>query len=165
VKLSSLFTRNSEPTEPEPTTAGPEPIRLILADRDLIGWIEPGGERVSDLLQRGTPLSFLPDGPTSARWVSVDPAELLVVVPPPHVSPPERRLQRQRHEVMIRIGGWMVTGTAHLMPGEEYDPYLRSTRQFLPLTDARLGREGDESPSAFETLIVNLKRVDEFRVV
>jgi hypothetical protein len=165
VKLPSLFTRNPQPTEPERTTAGPEPIRLILADRDLIGWIEPGEERVSDLLQRGRPLSFLPGGPTSSSWLSVDPAELLVVVPPPHVSPPERRLQRQRHEVMIRIGGWMVGGTAHLMPGEEYDPYLRSTRQFLPLTDATLGKEGDESPSAFETLIVNLKRVDEFRVV
>lgn len=165
MKLPSLFTRNPEPTESEPSTAGREPIRLILADRDLIGWIEPGEERVTDLLQRGTPLSFLPGGPTSARWVSVDPAELLVVVPPPHVSPPERRLQRQRHEVMIRIGGWMVGGTAHLMPGEEYDPYLRSTRQFLPLTDATLGKEGDESPSTFETLIVNLKRVDEFRVV
>lgn len=164
MKLSSLFLRNSEPSEPEPVAAGPKPIRLILADRDLVGWIEPGEERVSDLLQRGTPLPFLPGGPTSDRWVSVDPAEILVAVPPPHVSPPERRLQRQRHEVVIRIGGWMVGGTAHLMPGEEYDPYLRSTRQFLPLTDATLGREGDEAPSAFEAVIVNLKRVDEFHV-
>jgi hypothetical protein len=162
VKLSSLFARNTEP-EAEPA-GGPKPIRLILADRDLNGWIEPGEERVTDLLQRGAPLPFLPAGQTPAGWVSLDPAELLVVVPPPHVSPPERRLQRQRHEVTIRIGGWMVGGTAHLMPGEEYDPYLRSTRQFLPLTDATLGKEDDESPLAFETVIVNLKRVDEFHV-
>ncbi len=52
MKLPSLFMRNPEPTEPERATAGPEPIRLILADRDLIGWIEPGEDRVSDLLQR-----------------------------------------------------------------------------------------------------------------
>lgn len=165
MKLSSLFTRTVEPPASQPATAGRKPIGLILADRVVQGWVEPGDERVSDLLQRGTPLPFLPAGKTPARWVSIDPAELLVVVPPAHVSPPERRLQRQRHEVMIRIGGWMVAGTAHLMPGEEYDPYLRSTRQFLPLTDATLAKEGDESPSAFETLIVNLKRVDEFHVV
>ena len=164
MKLSSLFPRSIEPSEPQPATDGRKPIALILADRVVKGWVESGDERVSDLLQRGKPLPFLPAGATAPQWVSIDPAELLLVVPPAHVSPPERRLQRQRHEVMIRIGGWVVSGTAHLMPGEEYDPYLRSTRQFLPLTDATLVKEGGESPSAFETLIVNLKRVDEFRV-
>ncbi len=164
MKLPSLFTREAVTSKPEPASPGPEPIRLILSDRDLAGWIEPGEARVTDLLQRGTPLRFLAGREPTGRWVSVDPAELLIVVPPPHVSPPERRLQRQRHEAMIRIGGWIVTGTAHLMPGEEYDPYLRSTRQFLPLTDATLGREGDEFPQSFDTVIVNLKQVDDFRV-
>lgn len=164
MKLPSLFARTAEPPEVQVATDGPKPIGLILADRVVEGWVEPGDERVSDLLQRGTPLAFLPSSETPARWISVDPAELLVVIPPSQVSPPERRLQRQRHEVMIRIGGWVVAGTAHLMPGEEYDPYLRSTRQFLPLTDATLAREGDESSRAFETLIVNLKRLDEFHV-
>jgi hypothetical protein len=111
-----------------PTTSAPEPIRLILADEDLSGWIQPGGERVSDLLQSGEPLSFLPVVASGDDWVSVDPAELLIVVPPPHRSPPERRVQRQRHEVVVRAGRYAVTGTALLMPGEEYNPYLRSTR-------------------------------------
>lgn len=164
MKLPSLFTREAMTSEPELASPALKPIRLILSDRDVTGWIEPGDARVTDLLQRGTPLPFLPGEESAVRWVSVDPAELLVVVPPPHVSRPERRLQRQRHEVMIRIGGWVATGTAHLMPGEEYDPYLRSTRQFLPLTDATLGREGDESAQALETVIVNLKQVDDFRV-
>lgn len=164
MKLPSLFTRDAVASEPELASPAVKPIRLILSDRDVTGWIEPGDARVTDLLQRGTPLPFLPGEESAGRWVTVDPAELLVVVPPPHVSRPERRLQRQRHEVMIRIGGWVATGTAHLMPGEEYDPYLRSTRQFLPLTDATLGREGDESAQALETVIINLKQVDDFRV-
>jgi len=164
VKLPSLFTRDSPPAEAEPSPPEPQPIRLILAGHDLVGWIHPGEERVSDLLQRGNPLPFLPAGQSPARWISVDPGELLVVVPPPHVSPPERRLQRQRHQVTIRIGGWIAAGTAHLMPGEEYDPYLRSTRQFLPLTEATLVKEGDQSTQLFDALIVNLKRVDEFHV-
>ena len=151
-----------DPTRPAPDT--PEPIRLILRDADLSGWIRTGGERVSDLLHAGGPLMFLPLTATDEEWVAIDPAELLIVVPPPHTSPPERRVQRQRHQVVVRVEGYAVTGTAHLTPGEEYDPYLRSRRQFLPLTGAQLSTDG-QPPEAHETVIVNLKRLDEFRIV
>lgn len=153
---------SEDATRPAPDT--PEPIRLILPEEDLSGWIRTGGERVTDLLSAGGPLMVLPVTAADGEWMAVDPAELLIVVPPPHTSPPERRVKRQRHEVVVRAGGYAVTGTAHLMPGEEYDPYLRSTRQFLPVTGAMLSAEG-QPPEAHETVIVNLKRVDEFRVV
>ena len=164
MKLPWLSSRVSgeDATRPAPDT--PEPIRLILPDADLSGWIRTGGERVSDLLHAGDPLMFLPGTSADGQWIAIDPAEMLIVVPPPHTGLPERRVQRQRHEVVVRVGGFAVTGTAHLTPGEEYDPYLRSRRQFLPLTAAHLSAEG-QPPEAFETVIVNLKRVDEFRVV
>ena len=157
-----LQTSRTTDTEPAPTL---EPIRLILADYDLAGWIQPRGERVTDLLHAGAPLMFLPDSPEVGDWVPMEPSELLIVIPPPHVSPPERRVQRQRHEVIVRIGGYVVTGTAHLMPGEENDPYLRSTRQFLPLTAVTLTSEDGLRQDRAEVAIVNLKQVSEFRVV
>lgn len=142
-----------------------EPIRLILKDYELAGWVQSRGERVTDLLHSGEPLMFLPNTPEVGDWVPMEPAELLVVLPPPHESPPERRVQRQRHEVVVRIGGYLVTGTAHLMPGEELDPYLRSTRQFLPLTAATLASEDGQRTERVEVAIVNLKGVSEFRVL
>jgi hypothetical protein len=163
VKLPWPSSRVPSKDATRPAPDAPEPIRLILPDADLSGWVRTGGERVSDLLHAG-PLMVLPGTSADGEWLAIDPAELLIVVPPPHTSPPERRVQRQRHEVVIRAGGYAVTGTAHLMPGEEYDPYLRSTRQFLPVTGALLSADG-QPPEPFETVIVNLKRVDEFRVV
>lgn len=156
----SVSSEDATPSAPDT----PEPIRLILPDDDLSGWIRPGGERVSDLLQSGAPLTFLPVVASGGEWIGIDPAEVLIVVPPPHTSLPERRVQRQRHDVIVRVGRYAVTGTAHLMPGEENDPYLRSTRQFLPITGAMLSTEG-RPPEALETVIVNLKRIDEIRVV
>jgi hypothetical protein len=164
VKLPWSSSRVSSEDATRPVLDTPEPIRLIVADEDLSGWIRPGGERVTDLLHAGGPLAFLPVTSADGAWIGIDPAELQLVVPPPHASLPERRVQRQRHEVVVRVGRWAVTGTAHLMPGEEYDPYLRSTRQFLPVTGALLSADGGP-PEALETVIVNLKRVDEFRVV
>jgi hypothetical protein len=147
-----------------PTARALEPIRLILADLDLAGFIEPQGRRISDLLTSGERLLFLPALPGSEEWVSIEPNELLLIVPPPFVSPPEWRVRRQLHDAIVRAGGYVVTGTAHLRPGEEVDPYLRSTRPFLPLTHASLSYDG-RPPEAHDTIIANLKRVDEFRVV
>lgn len=148
-----------------PAESALEPIRLVLKNYEAVGWIQPRGERVTDLLHSGAPLMFLPDNRDIGDWVPMEPAELLIVVPPPHVSQPERRVQRQLHEAVVRIGGYMITGTAHLMPGEELDPYLRSTRQFLPLTEATLTSEDGLRSEHVGVAIVNLKQVSEFRVL
>jgi hypothetical protein len=164
MKLLPALTRPRPQAEPAAVaTPALEPIRLILPDQDLSGWIQPTPERLSDHLQTGAPLSFLPASSVDDGWIAIDPAELLLVVPPPHVSPPDRRVRRQLHEVFARVEGYVVSGTAHLMPGEEYNLYLRSTRQFLPVTGATL--EGIDGPQTLDVVIVNLKQVEEFRVV
>jgi hypothetical protein len=156
----------SEPTlaPRDATPAALEPVRFILAGLDLAGFVEPQRRRMSDLLQHGDPVAFQPAIAGRAEWVSIDPSELLIVIPPPFVSPPEWRVQRQLHDVIVQADRYVVTGTAHLRPGEEVDPYLRSTRQFLPLTQASLSFDG-QPPEPHETIIVNLKRVDQFRVI
>lgn len=143
---------------------GLEPIRLVLERADLTGWVRAQGQRMTDILQAGEPFSFLPAGGDQTQWTEILPDETLLVVPPPHVSPPVLRLARNQHKVLIRAGGYRVAGTAHLRPGEQDDPILRATRRFLPLTEATFAR-GDGPDESAEVLIVNLRRTDEFRIV
>ena len=138
-----------------------EPIRLIIEGGDVSGWVRPGEQRMSDILQSGKPFSFLPAGADRTAWTEVVPDELVLVVPPPHVSSPTLRLPTVHHEVRIRAGNYRVVGTAHLRPGEQDDPILRATRRFLPLTNVTFGF-GDEPAETAEVVIVNLRRVNEF---
>ncbi len=138
-----------------------EPIRLITEDLDLRGWVRTQGQRMTDILQSGEPFSFLPSGADQAQWTEVFPDELLLVVPPPHVSPPTLRLPSNQHGILLGAGGYRVAGTAHLRPGELDDPMLRARRRFLPLTKATF-RRGDGDDEVAEVVIVNLRRVDDF---
>lgn len=152
--------------EPAPSEAAPalEPIRIYTRDIVVGGWVRPSEERMTDLLQRGQELAVLPEGadPEAAEsWISLAATGVLMVVPPPHVSPPEKRLHRQTQRVMVRIGGYVVSGTAHLKPGFEQDLFLRATQPFLPLTDAIIATEEGEAP--FAVVIVNLAEVEEMR--
>jgi hypothetical protein len=145
------------------TNADPEPIRLILEDADVTGWVRTEGQRMTDILQAGEPFSFMPAGGEPGQWTEIFPDDVVLAVPPPHVSPPEQRLPRNQHEVMIRAGAYGVVGTAHLRPGEQDDPILRATRRFLPLTDATFGHENGLDEHA-EVVIVNLRRTSEFNI-
>jgi len=141
-----------------------EPIRIILEDADLTGFVSTQGQRMTDILQAGEPFLFLPATGDPREWTEIFPDEALLVVPPPHVSQPALRLPGNQHGVMIRAGAYRIAGTAHLRPGEQDDPILRATRRFLPLTDATFGRdEGSEEQA--EVVIVNLRRTDEFLIV
>lgn len=154
----------------EPPKVGPpdlQPIRLYAADAVVAGWVHPAGERITDLLQRREELLVLPEGANQDdpdAWRSLDSDLLLLVVPPPHVSPPELRVHRQREAVLVRIGPYAVTGTAHLKPGEEEDLFFRATHPFLPLTDAVIERP-DAPPERHDVVIVNLRLVEEFREI
>jgi hypothetical protein len=146
----------------KPTVEDLEPIRLIIEGGDVSGWVRPQEQRMTDLLQAGAPFSFLPAGADESGWTVVSPDELVLVIPPPHVSPPTLRLPTVHHQVVIQAGSYNVAGTAHLRPGEQDDPILRATRRFLPLSNATFSL-GDEPAEKAEVLIVNLRRVNEFR--
>lgn len=139
-----------------------EPIRIILEEADLTGWVRTGGRRMTDILQAGDAFLFLPGGVERADWTEIFPDETVLVVPPPHVSSLELRAKRTLHEVTIRLGDLLVSGTAHLRPGEQDDPVLRATRRFLPLTEVSFARDGEAEQTA-DAVIVNLRRASEFR--
>lgn len=143
------------------------PIRLIAMDTEIRGHVHPGDERITDILQRGDPFRILPQGAmdSSENWIEITPDEIQVVVPPPMVSPPERRLARQLREVFVRIGEYELTGTAHLVPGSEHDLVSRSSRPFLPLTSVALFLPGSDVPEPLEVVIVNLRLTSDYRVV
>jgi hypothetical protein len=144
-------------------TEDPQPIRLISEAGDLPGWVHTQGQRMTDILQVGEPFSFLPRGGDASQWVEVFPDDLLLVVPPPHVSEPTLRVHGHQTQVLIRAGVYRVAGTAHMRPGEQDDPIMRATRRFLPLTSATFGRD-DEEPEQAEVVIVNMRRTSEFEV-
>ena len=143
------------------------PIRLFTLETEIRGHISSSDERITDILQRGDTFRILPQGASHdpENWLEISPSEIQLVVPPPLVSPPERRLARQPREVFVRAGGYEVTGTAHIIPGSEHDVLARSSRPFLPLTDARLSAPGAAEPEPLDVVIVNLHLTSEYRVV
>jgi hypothetical protein len=160
--LDRLFRPREAKPAPKLSPPGLEPIRVYARDIEVSGWVTPSGERITDILHRGEPLSFLPeaaDASDPASWLELQSASVLIVVPPPHTSPPERRLHRQTQQVRIRVGPYVVVGTAHLRPGFEQDLMLRATQPFLPLTDAYVSSEAGEV--RYEVVIVNLGEVEE----
>ena len=142
------------------------PIRLITVETEIRGHISSSDERITDILQRGEAFRVLPHGapPGPENWVEISPDEIQIVVPPPLVSPPERRLARQSRPVTVRAGPYEVSGTAHLLPGSEADLVSRSSHPFLPVTDALLVAPGAE-PEQLDVVIVNLRLTSEYRVV
>jgi hypothetical protein len=143
------------------------PIRLYTVDVVVPARCDPVDQRVTDILSRGDELAILPDGrdpDDPGSWLSVDPDAVLLIVPPPFVSRPEMRVHRHRQEVRLRIGPYVVTGTAHLRPGEGEDPFLRATQPFLPLTDAVI-EQADQPPERVEVVIASFRQIEEFREV
>ena len=150
------------PAKDAPDAQDLQPIRLYLAEMVLAASVGPGDERMTDILNRGGVLAVLPygaEGFQAGDWMSVQIDDLEMVVPPRHLSPPEKRIERDRHEVRMRIGGWQVTGTAHLKPGAEQDALLLSTHPFLPLTDVTMWSP-DGIPETQEVVIVNLRHAE-----
>jgi hypothetical protein len=143
------------------------PIRLITLEADIRGHISSSDERITDILQRGDTFRILPLGADNAaeNWLEISPNDILIVVPPPLVSPAERRLSRQPRQVFVRAGDHELTGTAHLVPGAEHDVLSRSSHPFLPLTGVTLIGPGAPEPEALDVAIVNLHLTSEYRVV
>jgi hypothetical protein len=145
------------PKAPPPTPL--EPIRIFAEEAVMNAWVLPEGQRLSDLLQADN-LAFLPDGADRNQpeaWIQMETASILLVVPPPHVSAPERRLPREQQEVALDIGGYRVRGIAHLRQGVERDVFLRATHPFLPLTEATVRRLENGAVEGYDVVIVNLR--------
>jgi hypothetical protein len=140
-----------------------QPIRLYLAEMVLVASVNPGDERMTDILNHGGELRILPAGaePWQAdSWMSIPIDELEMVVPPRHVSPPHKRIERDRHGVHLHVGAWDLTGTATFRPGSEQDAVLLSIQPFLPLTDVSMASADHPWPETYEVVIVNLRHAE-----
>jgi ABC-2 type transport system ATP-binding protein len=140
--------------------AGMESVRLFLADADLAGWTTSGGQPMIDILQRGMPIAFQPASVGAAERIEVPPEDILLVVPSSQIGLNGDGPQRKRRQVLLRVGPYMVTGTAHLSDDDQQAPAW-AIRPFLPLTKATLSRDGQPAES-LPSVLVNLDRSDEF---
>jgi hypothetical protein len=140
-----------------------QPVRLFLTEMVLAASVTPGDERMTDILNRGGELPVLlagADPRQEGAWMEIPIDQIQMVVPPPHVSPPDKRMARERHEVRMRVGEWEVMGIAHMRPGSEMDAFLLSTQPFMPLTDATLASPAAPFGEAYPVVIVNLREAE-----
>jgi hypothetical protein len=139
-----------------------QPLLLFRRSRVESGWIDPGGQRLTDLLNRQDAVRVLLAGADGAPadWESCRVDELLLVAPPPRPTDPSRWLPRRRRRVGLRIGPYRVVGTAHMPPETEVEDFIAQRRQrFLPLTQCRvIMRDAEYAP---DVAIVNIGYVRE----
>lgn len=134
------------------------PILIVTAEVELVGHVAPTGQRITDMLLRGQDLAFLPMGAPDehANWITIAPADILFVAPPPLGTTNGWRADRGRKEVSVRVGPYRVRGTAHLAPETVDLRELRATQPFLPLTKAHVRRDASDRDDAHDVVIVNL---------
>ena len=110
------------------------PIELYTADTRIVGWVAPGGRRVTNLLNDrdelrlwhpspgpldATPNAKTPPDTDTGEWDSVAAAQVLLAMPPEWRSSRQLRLHRRLRRVAMTVGPFTVTGNLHLHPGVE----------------------------------------------
>lgn len=130
--------------EPVPALEG---VELYTTTAMVFGYVDPQGRRMSDILNANSHLSIENPRSTSMLeavpgtegegWTSIPADEILLAMPPEHVSPRQLRVNRRQHRVRITIGPYVVIGNAHVPPGVGIDAYaLRKRIKFLAVTSA-----------------------------
>ncbi len=139
-----MFWRSKDPEKEESAAPADEvrdhlaPVRIFTAESTVDGWIEIGGQRLSDVLNVEELLSVsrVRTAPTETQWFVLERDEMLLVVPPPYTSDRIVRLHRVKRRILAVSGHYVVRGVVHMMAGIALDPFLARSRQhFLPLTE------------------------------
>ena len=138
------------------------PIELYTADARIVGWIAPGGQRVTDLLNAqnelrlwrpspgpldettvapadGTP----PEPGATGEWRSLPTAAVILAMPPEWRASRQLRLHRRLRRAAVTAGPFSVTGNVHMPPGAEVGLHLARSQRFLPLTDSYILHNGE----------------------
>ncbi|MEP6680978.1 MAG: hypothetical protein ABJB65_05810 [Chloroflexota bacterium] len=141
------------------------PIRIVMEDEVLDGWTHAGSQRMSDLLNGEDMLSvsLVEDDPTETDWKAIERERILLVVAPPHASPRQLRVHRQKRKIRAQSAYYAVAGSVHLIPGNSLDMTMLRTRQhFLPITEARVVMPSEPDIEVeHEVVLVNLVDADE----
>jgi len=150
-------------------------LEAYAADCRLFGAVDPGTERLTDLLNGAPQLSFrdarlesLADGhlvETPEMTVARD--ELYAVVASGPRGDVTRRLRTHAKRVVVDLGPYRVVGLVHGTPAS--DPIASALRRaaWVPLTEATItfNRGSDVITSEVPTLLVNRTLASSFRAV
>jgi len=131
-----------------------EPISIFTERGDFDGWIVAAERRVTDMLNEHQYVRVCLDA-ASDEWEAVDRDEILFVAPPERATDPQRRIHRRKNRLIATVGPYVVTGTAHLPPGTDLDPFLvRRQMRFMPLTDAWVTHRTDPSVELTRPVVI-----------
>lgn len=169
--------RGREPVESAEALPGTSELAAVefwAADQRTVAALDLSQYRLTDLLNRGEPLSVvLLDGPPEDQsqripahpgqaWSRLEAGSSLLVLPPPQPSNPGRHLHRPRQPVEIHIGPFVVSGMVHVPPGSQAAAFLlRQNARFAAVTNAAIrdgGLPGFEQRA--DVVLVNMRRID-----
>jgi hypothetical protein len=154
-----------------------EPVELYTATAMVFALVAPEHRRLSDILNSNSRLALRDASSTSlidgvegsARqgWTSLSTDEILLVMPPEHVSPRQMKVHRRQHRVRIRTGPFQIVGNAHVLPGTKLDPYALQTRmRFLAVTNAEVYSSADPAwERRASVVLVNVGPVEDLSEV
>jgi hypothetical protein len=154
-----------------------EPVELYTGSAMVFGLVDPDGRRLSDILNSTSHLSIRDarstsvingvEGSEGEGWTSVATDEILLIMPPEHVSPRQLRINRRQHRVRIVTGPYVVVGNAHLPPGIDLDAYALQKRiRFLAVTKAVVYSTDDAALERLaQVVLVNIGPIAELTEV
>lgn len=173
-----------EEAEESPAVVAATPTRLAVvefwaaAQRTVAG-VDLSHGRLTDLINhedylRVVLLDEMPEDPSKPiemragqAWAQLSVGDVLLILPPPQRTDPQRRLHRPPQPVEIAIGPFRVSGMVHTPPGAQAAGFLlRQNNRFAPVTRAAVrdvGLEGFEQRAA--VVLVNMQQVDKIQDV
>src|SRR5207248_9291134 len=94
-------------------------------------------------------------------------SEIMFAVPPNLPQGRHLRLHRRVLRVRFQMDGYQLSGRIHVRPGAEVGDYLlRSTRMFVPITDAELVHQRDpQFQRLLPVVIMNARHVSRIHLV
>ena len=169
----------SKAVEDAPIPTGPISTRLAVVElwgpgqRTLVGMDLSQG-RLIDMVNRDDAISVvllherledlseLIEMRADQAWTSLEVEDVLLIVPPPQATNPQRRLHRPRQPVEILVGRFVISGMAHVPPGAQAAGFLfRQNVRYAAITRAVVrdtGLEGFEQHA--DVALVNMHRAD-----
>ena len=149
-------------------------VEFWTAGQRTLAGLDLSHERLTDLINREDflPVVLLDGQPedlsqpiemrADQKWSRLSVEDALLILPPPQVTDPARRLHRPRQPVEIVIGPFVVSGMVHVPPGAQAAGFLfRQNARFAAITRAAVrdsGLEGFEQHA--EVVLVNMRRIE-----
>lgn len=162
------------PTDVESTSTRLSVVEFWTPGQRTLAGLDLSHERLTDLINREDflPVVLLDGQPedmsqpiemrADQKWSRLSVEDALLILPPPQVTDPARRLHRPRQPVEIVIGPFVVSGMVHVPPGAQAAGFLfRQNARFAAITRAAVrdsGLEGFEQHA--EVVLVNMRRIE-----